>query len=206
MPGKNVRLLDGIPLIVHSINYAKENSSLIDEIIITTDDPEIKNIAEAHGVNVIDRPSSLSNDIATTISALKHVLENIEYSFENVILLQPTNPLRPKKLLQNAYKVYSEGNFDSLITVSPNNQKFGRIIEGRFVPSNYKMGQRSQDINPLYFENGLLYITKAQVLLNNAIIGDFNFPFIVDDIYSRVDIDTLDDFEYAEFLLKKSQK
>jgi len=206
LPGKNVRLLDGIPLIVHSINYAKENSSLIDEIIITTDDPEIKNIAEAHGVNVIDRPSSLSNDIATTISALKHVLENIEYSFENVILLQPTNPLRPKKLLQNAYKVYSEGNFDSLITVSPNNQKFGRIIEGRFVPSNYKMGQRSQDINPLYFENGLLYITKAQVLLNNAIIGDFNFPFIVDDIYSRVDIDTLDDFEYAEFLLKKSQK
>jgi len=100
LPNKNMRMLAGIPLIVHSINYAKANN--IDKIVVSTDDFKIKEIALKNKVDVIERPKELSGDLATTVSAMKHVLENIEEAFDNVILLQPTNPLRPINLLKEA--------------------------------------------------------------------------------------------------------
>jgi len=200
-PNKNITLLGGIPLLVHSINYAKTNK--INKIVVTTDDLKIKEIALKNGVDVIDRPKELSGDTATTVSAIKHVLENVEETFDNVILLQPTNPLRPKNLLKDALKKYEEGNCDSLMTVTRNEQKFGKIAEDKFVPFNYKIGQRSQDLEPLYFENGLLYITKASLISENKILGKNNYPFIVNHPFAKVDIDTKEDLEYAKYLLSK---
>lgn len=201
LPNKNTMLLGGMPLIVHSINYAKENN--IDDIIVSTDDKNIKEIAIKYDVKVIDRPTHLATDISPTVDSLKHVLENIEESYENVILLQPTNPLRPKKLLKNAIKVFENGNYDSLMTVSRDEHKLGKIINNRFLPFNYKIGQRSQDLDPLYFEDGLLYITKVQTILKGVMVGEKNFPYIVNNPCSRVDIDTQTDFEYAEYLLRR---
>lgn len=201
LPNKNIRLLNGIPLLSYSIEYAQENTHLIDEIIVTTDDEKIKEFALKKGVQVIDRPLELSKDTSTTVSALKHVLENLQESYEDVILLQPTNPLRPKELLEEAYSQFIKGTHSSLFTVSRNEQKFGKIIDNTFIPFNYEIGQRSQDLDPLYYENGLLYISKARLILENSIIGEDNFPFIVDHPYAKVDIDTLEDFNYAEHLL-----
>tara|TARA_R110002167_G_scaffold130058_2_gene313428 strand:- start:527 stop:1195 length:669 start_codon:yes stop_codon:yes gene_type:complete len=202
LPKKNVLLLKGKPLIAHSIEYAKQNINLVNDIYVTTDDDEIKRIAIGLGVKVIDRPKEISGDLATTVSALKHVLENVEKSFDNVILLQPTNPLRPKALLKEALKKYTELNYDSLMTVSLNKNKLGKIVNGNFEPYNYVMGQRSQDLEPLYFENGLLYITKAELILKGRILGENNCPFITNHPYSKVDIDIEIDFKYAEFILK----
>lgn len=202
-PDKNIRLLDGLPLIVHSINYARAHSDIIDNIYVSTDDSEIKRIAMKEGVEVIDRPGDISGNEATTLSALKHVLENVEDSIENVILLQPTNPLRPKSLLVDAFQVFERGGYESLMTVSESHQKLGRIEEQKFVPYNYKMGQRSQDLEPLYFENGLLYIIKASLILKGSLLGEKNFPFILDHPFAAVDIDFEEDLDYAEFLIKK---
>ncbi len=201
LPNKNVTLLGGVPLLVHSINYAKANK--INKIIVTTDDTDIKKIAIKNGVEVVDRPKEISGDNATTVSALKHVLENVKEVFENVILLQPTNPLRPKNLLKDALKKYEDGNYDSLMTVSRNHQKFGKIIDNKFEPFNYKIGQRSQDLEPLYYENGLLYITKTSLILEDKILGENNCSFIVNHPFTKVDIDTKEDFEYAEYLLSR---
>lgn len=198
LPGKNYKALFGSPLIEHSINYAKENEHLIDDIIVTTDDNKIKEIALKNNVKVVNRPKSLSGDNATTVSALKHVIENIDTEYDNIVLLQPTNPLRPKELLSKAFEVFDE-KYDSLFTVSQCHQKLGKIINEKYVPYNYKMGQRSQDMDPLYFENGLLYIIKREVVLSNKIMGDNCKPFIVDHFYSGIDIDTEDDFKLAEF-------
>ncbi len=202
LPQKNIRKLNGLPLFVHSILYAKANSSIIDEIVVSTDDETIKNIALENNVKVIDRPKNLSDDQATTVSALKHVLESLNEFYENVILLQATNPLRPKTLLQNAYKKYVAGNYDSLMTVSRDTHKLGKIVEEKFVPFNYTIGQRSQELEPLFYENGLLYITKASLILEEKIVGHKNFPFIVDHPFAKVDIDTAEDFNYAEFILE----
>lgn len=200
LPQKNTKLLANIPLLAHSILYAKQNSQIIDEIYVSTNDEEIKQIALQYGAKVIDRPESLSGDLEPTITALKHVLESIENDVDNVVLLQPTNPLRPENLLKEAFDCYLKGNHDSLFTVSRNHQKFGKINDGKFIPFNYEIGQRSQDLEPLFFENGLLYITKSEKIFNDIIISKDAFPFEINDTFAIVDIDTQEDFDYAQYL------
>jgi N-acylneuraminate cytidylyltransferase len=203
LPNKNILLLNNIPLIAHSILYAQKNNSIIDEIYVSTDDAAIKKIALANGAKVIDRPKSLSGDDEPTVTALKHVLESIAMDVENVILLQPTNPLRPENLLKEAFEIYQQKKCDSLFTVSQNHQKLGKIIDNQFLPFNYKIGQRSQDLEPLYFENGLLYMTKASLIKQNTIISEDAFPLILNHIFDDVDIDTQEDLDYAQYLFDK---
>ncbi|MGC6429627.1 MAG: cytidylyltransferase domain-containing protein [Jejuia sp.] len=203
LPKKNIRQLGGIPLIVHSIEYAKKNAALIQDIYVTTDNAEIKELSRSLNVNVIERPQALSGDRASTVSALKHILESVKVQYDNVILLQPTNPLRPKNLLNEALQKFTTSNFDSLMTVSPNEKKLGKIKNNKFVPYSYSIGQRSQDLEPLYYENGLLYISKSNIILENIILGENNVPFITKHPYASVDIDTIEDLDYAEFILNK---
>ena len=199
LPNKNLKLLNGTPLLAHSILFAQKHS-FIDAVYVTTDDTNIKKCALEYGAIVIDRPAALSGDFEPTISALKHVLEQIA-PIENVILLQPTNPLRPTNLLNEAFDIFDKNNCESLFTVSPNHQKLGKIINNNFVSFNYQIGQRSQDLEPLFYENGLLYITKSKLILNNVIINENAYPLIVNHVFGTVDIDTQDDFDYANFLL-----
>ena len=206
LPQKNIKLLDGFPLLSFSILFAQANSEIIDEIYVSTDDEAIKNIALKYGAKVIDRPKDLSGDLEPTVSALKHVLQSIDSEVDNVVLLQATNPIRPKNLLKEAFEVYQKENSNSLFTVSRNHKKFGKITDQKFIPYNYKIGQRSQDIEPLYFENGLLYITKASLILEDIIISEDAFPFEIDHIFASVDIDTQEDFDYAEYLYHKHIK
>jgi N-acylneuraminate cytidylyltransferase len=204
LPGKNLKLLGGIPLLAHSILYAKEHD-FIDAVYVSTDDVAIKEAALQYGAIVIDRPQSLSGDLEPTVSALKHVLESIDELVDNVILLQATNPLRPQNLLQEAFTIFQEQQFDSLFTVSRSHHKLGKITNHKFIPYNYEVGQRSQDLEPLYYENGLLYITKASIILQNEIITKDAFPLEVNHPFANVDIDTQEDFDYAEYLVGKFQ-
>ncbi|MDR7208951.1 acylneuraminate cytidylyltransferase family protein [Flavobacterium piscis] len=206
LPQKNIKLLGEIPLLAHSILYAKANKEIIDEVYVSTDDEAIKNVALEFGAKVINRPESISGDLEPTVSALKNVLEQITDEVENVVLLQATNPLRPKKMLHEAFDIYQKENCNSLFTVSRNHQKFGKIVNQKFVPYNYEIGQRSQELELLFFENGLLYITKAALILENIIIAENAFPFKIDSIFAYVDIDTQDDFDYAEYLYHKHIK
>ena len=201
LPNKNMLILKDLPLIVHSINFAKANRDIIDEIYVSTNDEKIKKIALNFGVKVIDRPNELSGDFSTTASALKHTLKTINRTDGNVILLQPTNPLRQVSLLKEAFSKFLDGNFESLMTVSSSKQKLGRIEVDNFIPFNYKIGQRSQDMEPLFFENGLLYITKAKLILDSIFLGKKNCPYIVNHPYASVDIYTEEDLKYAKFIL-----
>lgn len=206
LPQKNIKLLGEIPLLAHSILYAKANKEIIDEVYVSTNDDEIKEIALEFGAKVISRPESLSGDLEPTVSALKNVLEQITAEVENVVLLQATNPLRPQNLLKEAFEIFQKEKHNSLFTVSRNHQKFGKIINEKFIPFNYEIGQRSQDLEPLFFENGLLYITKAALIIENIIIAENAFPFKIDSIFAGVDIDTQEDFDYAEYLYQKTTK
>jgi CMP-N-acetylneuraminic acid synthetase len=200
LPNKNIKLLGSLPLIAHSIKFAQENG--IEKIVVSTDDDAIKKIAIDYGAEVILRPAELAIDTSPTIDALKHVIQSIPEDFDTIILLQPTNPLRPKNLLEDALKIMKEQNYDSLMSVSRNHQKFGKISKNKFVPFNYEFGQRSQDLEPLFFENGLLYITNSESILNGEILAVNNFPLIVNHPYSQVDIDTEEDFKFAEYILE----
>lgn len=203
LPGKNVLSLGGIPLLVHSIRYAQSNPTIIDEVYVSTDDAAIKEVALAFGAKVIDRPAALSGDFEPTLSSLQHVLKTIDEVVDTLVLLQPTNPLRPVDLLSQCFQVYLDRHLDSLFTVTQNHHKLGKIANDQFVPFNYELGQRSQDLEPLYFENGLLYITKATTILEGSIISATAYPFVVNDVVATVDIDTKEDFEYAEYIMHR---
>lgn len=203
LPNKNILELGSIPLLVHSIVYAKANANYIDEIYVSTDDETIKNIAMQYGAKVIDRPEELSGEFEPTVTAIQQVLETIDFEVENVIVLQPTNPLRPINLIKDCIEKFHSERTDSLFTISRNHHKLGKIIKDQFLPFNYEIGQRSQDLEPLYFENGLLYITKAKCIKEGNIISENAFPYEVNHIFATIDIDTQEDFDYAEYLYKK---
>lgn len=204
-PGKNTHALNGISLIEHSIKYSLKNPDIVGTYV-STDAEDIKQISRKAGAEIIDRPAEFAGDHATTASAMKHAVQYLMdkgVEFDYVVLLQATNPLRPKNLLRDAIDIIEKGGYSSLFTVSRSEKKLGKIIDGKFVPWNYTFGMRSQDMDPLYYENGLLYITSKELLQQEIIEGKDAYPMIVDHPYGEVDIDTVEDFHYAEYILSQ---
>ena len=207
-PGKNIYPLGGIPLLAHSILYSRK--VLPDtEVYVSTDNEEIAEVARRYGAGVIERPEELSGDRCSTDSALQHAaIELLSYQkeFDYMILLQATNPLRPDGMMEEALQTIETGIYDSLFTVSPLVRKLGRLTDGRFIPWNFTFGQRSQDMEPLYFENGLLYISHRELILKSRIRGESLYSLIVDHSFGYLDIDTQEDFEMVAYYSHKYNK
>lgn len=127
LPGKNIRLFAGKPLLVHSIETAL-NCPLITRTVVSTDDAGIAGVARAHGAQVITRPDELATDSALVIDAIKHAVREVEAEGEHVdivLLLEPTSPLRRAEDLEKCIQVLLEDRADSVATfteshVSPN--------------------------------------------------------------------------------------
>lgn len=204
LPGKNLAMLGNLSLLEHSIAFAKANSSYIDRIVLTTDDEAIASVARNHEIDVVRRPKALAEDSSPTIDSLQHVLEQDKYQkVETVILLQPTNPLRPSDLLQHAMGIWENHKLDSLFTCSLMSHKFGTIKNHQFTPQNYSYGQRSQDLKPLFYENGLLYICSALSIKNGAVIDKKHYAMVVDHEYAGIDIDNASDLDYARYIWQR---
>jgi CMP-N-acetylneuraminic acid synthetase len=203
LPGKNLLPLAGMPLITHTIRYAKKFGVLFNSICVSTDDERIAIEANREGAKVIMRPTEFATDEATSASVAMHALNEMPENTRSVVLLQPTNPLRPVGMMEHLLDAYQIGSYDSMFTVSPLHKKAGHIQGKRFVPVNYGFGQRSQDNEQLYFENGLAYISSIDVIRQNKIIGENHGTLLVDHVYGNVDIDTKDDFEFATYLFEK---
>jgi CMP-N-acetylneuraminic acid synthetase len=204
-PKKNVIDFCGKPLIAHTIEYALESFSS-NKIWVNTDDEEIKKIALGFGINITIRPEFLGSDTASTAEVLSFQCQQFEKDLilcDAIILLQATNPIRPEKLIVDCIDVFEINNRGSLASFSKLNKKYGQIQDDDFKPKNYQPGQRMQDINPDYFENGLIYITKTENLLKGEVITKDVFPFIYNGIESSVDIDEVDDLTFAEYVYKK---
>jgi CMP-N-acetylneuraminic acid synthetase len=204
LPGKNMRVLGDKPLIQYSIDFALNHFSE-EAIWVNSDDQKILKFAKQKGVNTLVRPDNLSTDFSTTVDVLKHQVNYFKKQniiCDAIILLQPTNPFREDDLLKNAIKKFEESGRSSLATFSISGKKIGKIEDGFFKPTNYVLGQRSQDLEKYYFENGLLYITKCDSILVGKIITDDVFSLICESLGSTVDIDNLEDFTFAESLLK----
>lgn len=204
LPHKNILPLDGKPLICHSIEWALEYLPK-EDIYVSTDAEEIIEVVKLTGVNVIKRPEILAGDFTPTADVMKHVsyeLHKQGKKYDYMILLQCTQPLRPRGLLNNAIEKLLESGCKSLVGVSPLIRKLGKIDNNKFIPWNYVFGQRSQDMEPLYYENGLIYITHYTLADEAKVIDDNPFPYIIDHPYAQVDIDTEEDFAYAEYVLR----
>lgn len=206
IPGKNLIPFRGEPLLVHSIRAAQESGS-VHSILVSTDDDAIAAAAENAGASVIRRPAAISGDTATTESAVEHCLEvlrknNIEP--DKICLLQATSPLRPAGAVEQAFQIFQNGSFDSLLSISPTHRFFWRI-RGNETAAEYDFmnRQRRQDIKPeelRYVENGSLYLFSRIHFntIHNRLggrIGHIIFP----EEYSY-EIDTVADLKFLESL------
>lgn len=204
LPGKNMKILGDKPLIQYSIDFALNNLPP-DSIWVNSDDKKIIEFAKKKGIRTLLRPNDLATDYTSTVDVLKFQVnyfkeQNIEC--DAIILLQPTNPFREDNLLKDVIKEFEESKRNSLATFSISEKKLGKIEDGFFKPTNYILGQRSQDLEKSYFENGLLYITKLESILAGKVITEDVYPLVCNTIKSSVDIDLMEDFIFAESLLK----
>jgi len=208
LPRKNVLDLAGKPLIAWTIEAAMK-SQYIDKVVVSSDDDEILDIAEQYGSDTIERPEDLASDTATSFDAIKHTIENIA-SYDYVILLQPTSPLRTEEHIDKAIELLEIKNADAIVSVcemehSPlwsNTLSSDGSMHG-FIKEEVK-NKRSQDLETYYRLNGAVYICKTTKLLEEKSF------FIVDNIYayemdreSSVDIDEAMDFKLAKLLMKE---
>ena len=200
IPNKNIKLLNKKPLVAHSIEYSLKFFSK-DRIWINSDSQEIINIGISYGINCYKEKIELAKDDSKTIDVLKDQLKNIYVDFKYVVLLQPTTPLRPDDLFKMAIDILNS-NKSILCLQLVHLKKFGKLEKNKFKPINYNFGQRSQDLNELFFENGLLYITSKDSILTNKIIDKNSHPIITKGLESTIDIDTEIDFLIAELIMK----
>ncbi len=203
-PDKNIQILGNLSLVGHSIAYALK-SFPANRIWVNSDDERILNEAKEIGVQTIKRPAELADDVTPTAYVSEFQISEFErlgIPCDAIILLQPTNPLRPAGLIEEAISKFALVSRQSLATFTPLNKKFGTIKGSYFHPTNYFPGQRMQDLEKEYFENGLLYITRAESIKKKVIITEDVFPLIVEHIFSQLDIDLPEDLVFAEFLLR----
>jgi CMP-N,N'-diacetyllegionaminic acid synthase len=206
VPGKNIKILGGKPLIHYTIEAAQE--VVANELIcVTTDDAEIKACAEKAGVMVpFIRPAELASDTSGTYEVLLHALsfyENKGYSPDIVILLQPTSPFRTSYHIKKAVELYNPA-IDMVVSVketrsNPYYVLFEENENGHLEKSKKGNFMRRQDCPHVYELNGAIYVMNCESLQKQHYI-DFKriVKYLMDDI-SSIDIDSMVDWKLAEF-------
>lgn len=202
IPKKNIKILNGKPLIAYTLEAAL--SSTIDRVVVSTDCQEIAQVAKQFGVEVIIRPSELAKDSTPTLPVLQHIVNNINETFDAVVTLQPTSPLRVAKHINEAIELFkNDDRADSLVSVIevPHNYMPEKImdIKGKYLVGNSE-AKRRQEINRAYARNGAaIYITKVS-RLDNYIFGGNILPYFMSKINS-IDVDDLEDWEIVNRII-----
>jgi len=203
LPGKNIVPFGGRPLLTWSIALARQLGSVV-SCVVSTEDAATAVVARQAGAIVIDRPAALAGDESSIIEVLIHAAESVRsrgVSFDGVMLLQPTNPLRPIEVVEHAIHRFMLESCDSLVSVSRRQLKLGRVVDGRFVP-DYVFGTQSRHAPAIFYENGLLYLTKTSTLLEGrSLTGDRVLAFETERPFDDVDIDEPIDLVVGEAIL-----
>ena len=208
LPRKNILNLCGKPLISWSIE-AGLKSKYIDKVVVSSDDTEILNISNELKVQVIKRPDELANDTSTSFDAVKHAIDNLE-SYEYILLLQPTSPLRNENHIDKAIEILEEKNADAVVSVCEMNHNLlwsntlddSLSMEG-FISDNL-LNNRSQDLKKHYRLNGAIYLCKTDKLLKEKsfFLKKNIFAYVMNSNNS-IDIDRKEDFELASLYLSQ---
>jgi CMP-N,N'-diacetyllegionaminic acid synthase len=211
LPGKNIKSLNGKPLIIHSLEFAENCKENNDVVLLSTDDDEIRSVAENNGFKVpFLRPAELSSDTSSVEEAIIYSLNEFEklgLVFEKVILLQPTSPFRKKEHFTEMMKLHDKGT-EMVVSVvlSKQNPYFNLFEEqsnGYLALSKKSDYVRRQDCPEVYQYNGNLYIIDVNALKEKKRVLYFDKirKYVMPDKYS-IDIDSELDFKFAEEIAK----
>jgi CMP-N-acetylneuraminic acid synthetase len=214
VPRKNIKLLNGLPLIAYTINEAKK-SKYINKYIVSTDDEEIKNISLTYGAEVpFLRPNNLSNDTASSADALIHAVNFMEtkYSikYDYIIELMCTNPLKTVDDIDKCIEKLIETKADSVIAVHKLEDhhplRIKKIVDDHIIDFYLPepLEARRQDLKPdAYIRSGSIYALKRDYLMDQKKrYGSTNSrPYILSE-NKAVNVDTELDFYLAEQILQ----
>lgn len=217
VPKKNSKLLGGKPLIAYTLEAAKA-CKLITHVIVSTDDDDIIQIAQTYNIDVpFKRPLKLATDESPTIFTVIHAVEHFKLQgvdFDAVCLLQVTNPFRTAAFIDTAIQKFIAAKTDSLVSVLevPHELNphwvFEKTAQDTLVISTgeTKIITRRQELPTCYYRDGAIYITKTNVLLEQKSLYGTTISYCVSDKNRHINIDTPDDWEQAEVMVKKIVK
>ena len=210
---KNIKLLNGYPLIAYTI-WAAQKSGMFQEIFVSTDSGQYAEIARQYGANVpFLRSEELSGDHASSWDTVREAVEqykDIGKQFDTVALLQPTSPLRQAADIIGGYQLFQSKGADYVVSVckmdhSPlwSNTLPDDLSMEQFIPDEVKHRSR-QDLPDYYRINGALYIAGTDALDHISEMYDKGCYAYIMPQERSIDIDTELDFKIAEFLMAES--
>jgi len=220
VPRKNIRLLDGKPLISYAIEAAKK-SKYIDKIIVSTDGKEIAKIAKTYGADVLIRPDELSDDKTPLIDSTKFTMLSIDekyFTSDIIVQLSPTCPFIGANKIDKSIEIVANNDececAVSLKKIQHEHPYRARVMDENDFFENYeqdidveaKQYHSRQDLPDLYCTNGGLYTRQRHLLENytgdDFAMGKYRKGIIMSDIEST-NIDEMIDFQFTEFLFEK---
>jgi CMP-N-acetylneuraminic acid synthetase len=216
IPLKNLRKVNGVPLVA-AVGKIIKSLSEIDQSVVSTDHEEIASVAEDAGIAApFRRPKELSGDRISDIEVLTHALLEMELidsvTYDIIVMLQPTSPLRKAKHVLDTIKMLVDGAWDAVWTVSETDSKshpLKQLIVDKNSLNYYDISGGEiiarQQLEPVYHRNGIAYAITRECLLNKkSIKGDRTGALVIKGEY--ISIDTEWDLDLVEFILSRNNK
>lgn len=209
VPRKNIKMIEGIPLVAFKI-IAAQKCKYEKRVIVSTDDGEIAEVSRRYGAEVpFMRPAELATDSASSVDVVLHTMnwvsENLKETYDYVCLLEPSSPFASYKDLDEALRLMEENDADTLLgmkeaDVSTNFihslDKDGKLSEFYYAIKDMKSIRR-QDQKKEYTMNGSMYIAKWEYFMKNKLFHSENsIPYIMSE-QSSIEIDTMLNYEVA---------
>lgn len=207
IPRKNLRILNGYPLIYYVIQTALK-SKFSPDVYVSSDDDEILTIAKKFGASVHQRNKSLAGSKTTLdpviIQAYHEIVKKTHKKYKIVVTIQPTSPLLSVKTLDDAIQVILEKNkIDTVISATDDTHLTWKKSNNQFVPDYIKRVNR-QELPPIYRESGAFLMARPENFKKNTRIGK-NIDLFIVPSNEKIDIDDFEDWSVCEFYLKRKR-
>lgn len=213
LPGKNILPLQGKPLIAYTIEAALQ-AERITRVVVSTDCSEIAETALAFGAEVpYMRASKLATDDSRAIDVYIDALDRVENKsaqdgrYNDMVALLPTCPLRSSSDIDNAVKIFKKKNADSVVsyTLESHPVVWHKYLdaENRFENIFPETTDNRQTQRKSYYPNGAIFIFKRKILESGRYYSSKSYAYVMARSRS-VDIDDIEDFKYAEYLIDKT--
>lgn len=213
VPGKNIKLLGNKPLIQYTLEAARQ-SELLTQVVVSTDSEEISSCVKSLGNEVpFMRPASLALDTTPTLPVIQHALQFYETQglhFDAACILQATTPFRVPGFIDKAITRFIESQCDALISVLPVPAEYnphwvfepqhGGLL--KVATGDSTIISRRQELPKAFYRDGCIYITKRDVIMNRHSLYGETLSYIESDPIWHVNIDTQEDWDRAEKMVK----
>ncbi len=214
VPGKNIRLLAGKPLIAYAIETAVQ-SEFINRIVVSTDDEKIAQIAQDFGAEIpFVRPKELAQDNSPEILAWQHAIQTLKEQdngreLDVFVSIPPTAPLRAAEDVDNCIRSFLDNDVDVVISVKKASRhpsfNMVSIDENGYttlvLPPSKSIISRRQDVPPVYDATTVAYVANPQFIMEAKSIFDGKIKSVIIPEERAVDIDTELDFQIADYLM-----